>query len=145
MRAACLIALFALPGMAAAALPEPGPAAARQVIERYYAAIERGDLRAAYLAWDRGGQASGQSLARFRQGFAVTAHSRVVAGAPVNGDAGMSQRWIDVPVDVYAVLKNGQRQHFRGRYRMHRVVAGVGASPNQQHWHIDSAKLSRVG
>ena len=77
-------------------------------------------------------------------GRSATAHSRVVAGTPVNGDAGMSQRWVDVPVDVYATLKNGRRQHFRGRYTLHRVVAGVGAPAAQQHWHIASARLTPV-
>jgi hypothetical protein len=144
MRFAFLLALAALPDAARAA-PDTSPAAARRVVEGYYAAIERGDFRAAYRRWDRDGQASGKRFAAFRQGFAATAHSRVVAGTPVDGDAGMSQRWIEVPVEVYAVLKNGQHQHFRGRYRLHRVVEWVGASADQQNWHIASAKLSRVG
>ncbi|WP_103727335.1 hypothetical protein [Novosphingobium sp. HII-3] len=144
MRPALLLVFAALPATAQAA-PHTSPAAARQVVQRYYAAIEGGDFRTAYRLWDRGGQASGKSFAAFRQGFAATAHSKVIAGAPVDGDAGMSQRWIDVPVDVYAVLKNGQRQHFRGRYRLRRVVEGVGAPPAQQNWHIDSARLGRVG
>lgn len=144
MRPALLLAFAALPANAQAA-PDTSPAAARQVVQRYYAAIESSDFRTAYRLWDRGGQASGKSFAAFRQGFAAMAHSKVIARAPVDGDAGMSQRWIDVPVDVYAILKNGQRQHFRGRYRLRRVVEGVGAPPAQQNWHIDSARLSRVG
>jgi hypothetical protein len=53
----------------------------------------------------------------------------------------MSQRWIEVPVDVYATLKNGRSQHFRGSYTLHRVAPGVGAPASQTHWHIASAKL----
>lgn len=136
------LALLAVPALIAAApAPEDGPAQARALIQTYYAAIDRGDFRLAYASWDNGGQASGKTFAAFRAGFAGTARSRVVTGVPRNGDAGMSQRWIEVPADVYATLKNGRSQHFRGRYTLHRVVPGVGAAASQTHWHIASAKL----
>jgi hypothetical protein len=144
MRSSLLLALLAVPAIAAAAPAEPTDAAARQLIVRYYAAIERGDFRSAYLAWDNDGQASGKTYAAFRQGFAATAHSRVVAGIPTGADAGMSQRWIQVPVDVYATLKNGRQQHFRGRYTLHRVVPGVSENPADTQWHIASATLTAV-
>ncbi|MDF7776330.1 hypothetical protein P1X14_13830 [Sphingomonas sp. AOB5] len=146
MRVSVLIALLGAPALVSAApLQSVGsPAAAKQTVERYYAAIDRGDFRAAYQTWDGNGAASGKSYAAFRQGFAATARSRVVTGTPVNGDAGMSQRWIDVPVDVYATLKNGTRQHFRGRYTLHRVVEGTGAPVAKTRWHIASAKLVAV-
>jgi hypothetical protein len=56
----------------------------------------------------------------------------------------MSQRWITVPVDVYATLKNGKRQHFRGSYTLHRVVPGVSANRADTRWHLSSAKLVAV-
>ena len=124
--------------------PATSPQAAVQVIRDYYAAIDRGDYRSAYAAWDQNGAASGQSFARFRAGFAQTRSVRVIAGAPTNPDAGMSQRRIDVPVDVYAVLRSGKTQHFRGTYTLHRVVEGVGAPASQLSWHIASATLTRV-
>lgn len=121
--------------------PATSPQAAQAVIQHYYAAINRGDYRAAFLAWDRDGAASGRTFASFRRGFAQTATTRVVTQAPINADAGMSQRWIDVPVEVQAVLKNGTRQRFRGSYTLHRVVPGVGAPAARLNWHIASAKL----
>ncbi|MEP9359192.1 hypothetical protein [Sphingomonas sp. KR3-1] len=142
MRALVLTALLALSAPALA--QEPGPQDARDTVSAYYAAIERGDFRTAYGLWDRGGQASGKSYASFRQGFAATAHSRVETRTPRNGDAGMSQRWIEVPVDVYATLKNGKRQHFRGAYTLHRVVAGVSSNPADSNWHLSKAKLVAV-
>jgi hypothetical protein len=143
MRRLILLPVLALAAPSSAA-PDTSPAAARQVVERYYAAIDRGAYRTAYALWDRGGAASGKSYASFRAGFAGTARSRVVTRSATGGDAGMSQRWIDVPVDVYATLKSGRHQHFRGRYTLHRVVAGVGAPVSQQQWHLSSAKLIRV-
>ncbi|MBB5711953.1 hypothetical protein [Sphingomonas xinjiangensis] len=142
MRLIALLALITSP--AAAQTPDTSLAAARQVIERYYAAIERGDFQTAYRSWDGDGAASGKRFGPFRAGFAATAHSRVVTRAPINGDAGMSQRWIDVPVDVYATLKNGHRQHFRGRYTLHRVVEGTGAPASKSRWHIAKARLIAV-
>lgn len=139
------LALLAVPALIAAApAPEDGPAQARALIQTYYAAIDRGDFRSAYASWDNGGQASGKGFAAFRAGFAATARSRVVTGVSRNEDAGMSQRWIEVPVDVYATLKNGRAQHFRGKYTLHRVAPGVGAAASQTHWHIASARLVAV-
>lgn len=139
------IALFAVPALVAATpLREDGPAQATQLIEYYYAAIDRGDFTTAYAMWADNGRASGKSFAAFRAGFASTARSRVVTGAPVNEDAAMSQRWIEVPVDVYATLKNGKRQHFRGKYTLHRLAAGVSTRAADTHWRIKSAKLVAV-
>jgi hypothetical protein len=129
----------------AAQAPATSPQAAVQLVQSYYAAINRGDYRSAYLSWDQNGAASGQGFAKFRAGFAQTRSVRVVTGVPTNPDAGMSQRRIDVPVDVYAVLKNGKKQHFRGSYTLHRVVEGVGAPASQLSWHLSSAKLALVG
>lgn len=134
-------ALLFLSALTGASAPQTSPQAAVQVVQDYYAAINRGDYRGAYLAWDQNGAASGQTFAKFRAGFAQTRSVRVVTKPPVNPDAGMSQRRIDVPVDVYATLKNGKRQHFRGSYTLHRVVEGVGAPASQLSWHIESAKL----
>lgn len=142
MRIALALALLAAP--VAAHAQEPGPQDARDTVQAYYAAIERGDFRTAYGLWDRGGQASGKSFAAFRQGFAATAHSRVETGRPGDEDAGMSQRWITIPVDVYATLKNGRRQHFRGAYMLHRVVPGVSANRADTRWHLSSARLVAV-
>ena len=143
MRILIAIAAIALAAPASAA-PATSNAAAVQVVQQYYAALNRGDYRTAYGFWDQNGAASGKSYAAFAKGFAQTASTRVVTGTPTNPDAGMSQRWIDVPVDVYAKLKNGTQQHFRGSYTLHRVVAGVGAPVSQQSWHLSSAKLTPV-
>lgn len=142
MRLALAVTLLAAPLPALA--QEPGSQDARDTVQAYYAAIERGDFRTAYGLWDRGGKASGKSFASFRQGFAGTAHSRVETHRPGDEDAGMSQRWITVPVDVYATLKNGRRQHFRGSYTLHRVVPGVSANRADTLWHLSSAKLVAV-
>lgn len=135
-------ALFA--ALPAAAQSWKSPAAARAVVRDYYAAIDRGDYRRAYVLWGDGGRASGQSYAAFVRGFARTAHTRVVTSAPTDGDAGMGSIYVTVPVTVEATLKNGHRQRFAGRYVLRRVNDVDGATPAQLHWHLAQAKLSTV-
>ena len=138
---ACLLAAVV---PVAAASPDPRPAAARAVVQRYYRAIERGDYRAAWRQWDRGGAASGQSLDAFTRGFARTAHVRVTAGAPTDDEGAAGSAFVTVPVRVDAVLKDGTHQRFAGRYVLRRVNGVDGATRDQLGWHIDSAALRRV-
>lgn len=139
-----LLAALALPGVAAAQSYQSSPAAARAVVARYYAAIDRGDYRSAYLLWDRGRQASGTSLAAFTRGFARTAHTGVRTGAPTDAEGAAGSSFITVPVQVDAVLKNGARQHYAGSYTLRRVNDIDGATPTQRRWHIASASLKPV-
>lgn len=143
-RLAALIVFVAPLAAPAAAQGPASPEAARGVIESYYAAIDRGGFRAAYLCWDRGGAASGKSYAAFRAGFARTARTRVTTYAPTGREGAAGSSFITVPVDVRATLKNGARQHFRGRYVLRRVNDVSGASPEHLRWHIASARLVAV-
>ena len=136
--------LAAAVALVAATSPATSHEAAVEAVQDYYSALNRGDYRAAYSAWDQDGAASGQTFAQFRAGFLQTATVRVVTQPAINPDAGMSQRTIDVPVDVHATLRNGKKQHFRGTYTLRRVVEGVGAPASQLSWHLSSAKLVPV-
>ena len=136
-----LALLLAAPVAAGAPAADRTPAAARAVVQRYYDAIEHGRYRTAYALWSRDGRASGKSYAQFVRGFARTAHSRVVAGRPAQGEGAAGSLYITVPVTVTATLKNGARQRFRGSYTLRRVNDVPGATPAQLRWHIDSASL----
>ncbi len=144
MRKTLLSALLAIASAAAHAAPADSPQAAQEVVQQYYADINRGDFPAAYAAWDEDGNASGKTLGGFGAGFADTARSNVVTRAPGTIDAGMMQQRITVPVDVYATLKNGVQQHFRGTYTLHLTDPGVGAPTADLSWHIESAALVEV-
>jgi len=137
-----VVALVVAPfGSAHAEADYASPAAARTIVEEYYKAIDERDYRTAYRLWGGEGSASGKTYSRFRQGFAQTAHSRVMTDAPVNGDAAMGSVYVDVPVEVFATLKNGRKQHFRGYYTLRRVNDVDGASSAQLHWHLTSSML----
>lgn len=138
--------MLILPLLALAAVQpiDRTPEQARGVVQRYYAAIERGDYRSAYRLWSGKGQASGQSYAAFSRGFARTAHTRAVAGKPTDGEGAAGSTFITVPVRVYATLKNGRHQRFAGQYILRRVNDVDGATREQLSWHLTSATLRTV-
>ena len=110
-------------------------------IRVYYAALDAGEFARAYRLWGREGEASGQSYAQFRQGFAATRATEVTITGPVESEGAAGSIYATVPVDVSATLKDGARQHFTGRYVLRRVNNVPGASEEQLNWHIESASL----
>lgn len=128
----------------AGAAADKTPAAARAVVVRYHAAIEHRRFREAYRCWSGGGQASGKSFAAFARGFAGTAHSRVVAGRPFDGEGAAGSLFVRVPVTVTATARDGTRQRFAGTYTLRRVNGVDGATAEQLRWRLASASLKRV-
>lgn len=124
--------------------PGTSPQDAQELVQRYYSNINHGNYAAAYALWSNGGKNSGKSLSQFRAGFAQTARVSVITHAPGPIDAGMMQERIAVPVDVYATLRSGARQHFQGSYTLHLTQPGVGAPAADLTWKIDSASLRPV-
>lgn len=139
-----LLALAAAVQVATAQPIDRSPEAARAVVRRYYAAINRGDHRSAYRLWSGGGRASGQSYEAFVRGFARTARTKVIAGAPTDGDAGAGSVFVAIPVRIDATLKDGRQQRFAGRYVLRRVNDVPGATPEQLSWRLASAKLREI-
>ncbi|HEY9672490.1 MAG TPA: hypothetical protein V6D11_13670 [Waterburya sp.] len=115
-----------------------------QAIRNYYSAINRRDYQQAYSAWDRDGAASQQSFEQFKQGFANTASTAVTVGEPGRLDGAAGSTYIEIPVTVTAVTKNGTRQRFRGSYVLRRVNDVPGSTLEQRRWHLYSAHITRV-
>ena len=118
---------------------ETSAAAAAQVVRNYYAAVSRGDYRAAFALWH-----GAQSYSSCRQGYAATRSAKVrflKAGTP-EGAAGSI--YLDLAVRVDAVLRSGARQHFVGHYTLRRVNDVPGSTAAQRRWHIESAHLKQV-
>ena len=114
---------------------------AAQVVQRYYAAIQQRDYRTAYLLWADSGRASGQTLEQFVAGFAQTDQAKVTIGDDVRVEGAAGSQYATVPVQVEAVLGNGQPQHFAGTYTLRRSLVG-GAASEQRTWHIHSANVA---
>lgn len=137
--------IVTLLALAAAVQPaEKTPAAARMMVERYYAAIDQGRYATAYRLWANRGAASGRTLGAFTTGFTRTRHTHVVTGVPTDAEGAAGSVFITVPVKVRAVLKDGTRQRFVGSYVLRRVNDVPGATPEQLRWHIASARLRAV-
>lgn len=116
------------------------PGAAADVVRHYYAAIDARDFRRAYVLWDGDGAASGRTFAAFAGGFANTAHVAVDLGAPGAIDAAAGSRYIEIPVTVRAITRDGAAQRFAGSYVLRRSEVD-GATEAQRRWRFYSAKL----
>ena len=111
-----------------------------QVIRDYYQAINQRDFERAYHAWGDGGANSNQTIDEFRRGYDQTDHVVVEIGQPGRIDAAAGSRYIDIPVEITATMKNGQVQHFSGSYSLRRTVV-EGSTPEQQTWHFYTADI----
>ncbi len=128
--------------------PTPGPTAdstaVREVIRRYYAAIDSRDFASAYAVWSRDGEASGQSYESFAEGFAATTRTRVEFAGPVTFEGAAGSIFATVPVRVRATTTAGEDTRFEGVYELRRVSDVPGATPEQLQWHIHGASLEAV-
>lgn len=115
-------------------------AAAVAVLERYYAAIDEGDYRAAYALWSDGGASSGQTFDEFAAGYENTEEARVEAGKPGRIEGAAGSRYIVIPVVVHATTVDGTRQRYVGGYTLRRSVVD-GATSEQRSWRIYSAEI----
>lgn len=122
--------------------PQPQTSAddAANVVRAYYRAIDERRYGDAYRQWASDGAASGKSFEAFRDGFASTATVDVAPGppGPIEGAAG--SRYVEIPVRLTAVARDGTRQTFVGTYTLRRSVVD-GATPAQRAWRIHSARI----
>jgi hypothetical protein len=119
------------------------PAAARQVVVDYYAAIDARDYAKAYSLWSNDGAASGQSFEHFSGGYANTRSVKASVGDPVDEEGAAGSRFIQVPVELKALQKDGSERNYHGRFTLRAVMAD-GASEEQRHWHLASAEMQRL-
>ena len=114
---------------------------AANVVQTYYALIGERKYRQAWALWGHDGKDSGMTAQAFAASFDKYREYHANVGAPGQADAGMSQRWVSVPVQVYGQLKTGKSFSMLGSMTLHRIVAGVGGPASQQRWHIRTTDL----
>jgi hypothetical protein len=138
------------PGVAATPAPVDSAAlvdrdsaeGAANVVRAYYRAINERRYEQAYRLWASDGAASGKSLDGFRDGFGNTASVDVELEIPGRIEGAAGSRYVEIPVRITAVAKDGGRQVFSGSYTLRRTVVD-GASAEQRAWRIYSAKVRR--
>jgi hypothetical protein len=120
---------------------------ARDVVASYYNAINLSQYARAFSyklrgAPERSSDALNAQYARFRDGYAHTAHVQLRLGQPVL-DAGMSKLYSAVPVVIEALSDTGKRQTYAGCYTLVQVSAAVQDYVPFDPIRIESAKLTR--
>ncbi|KQS04222.1 hypothetical protein ASG11_08130 [Sphingomonas sp. Leaf357] len=115
---------------------------AANVVQTYYALLGEKKYRQAWALWGHGGQDSGMSADAFAASFDKYSEYHANVGAPGRIDAGMSQRWVTVPVQVYGRLKaGGTPVYMLGSVTLHRVVPGVSDDKSDQTWRLKTADI----
>ena len=122
-------------------LPQLVAQGAANVVQTYYAHLEQGEFRKAWLLWGGRGEASGMTAQAFAASFGKYSEYHANIGAPGEIDAGAGQRYVTVPVQVYGRLKEGNRPFYMlGSVTLHRTEVD-GASAEQRSWRIRSADI----
>ncbi|MEG3123263.1 hypothetical protein U1738_04995 [Sphingomonas sp. GB1N7] len=115
---------------------------AANVVQIYYALLGEKKYREAWALWGHGGQDSGMSADAFAASFDKYSEYHANVGAPGKVDAGMSQRWVTVPVQVYGRLKAGETPvYMLGSVTLHRIVPGVSDDKADEAWHLKTADI----
>lgn len=119
---------------------------AANVVQTYYALLEAGKYRDAWLLWRNRGQASGMSAEAFAASFAKYSEYHAAIGAPGRIDAGAGQRYVTVPVQVYGRLKAGNRPfNLLGSATLRRAGDVDGATAEQRRWRIERIEVAPRG
>jgi hypothetical protein len=132
--------VFAL--FCAAPYQEPTVQDAVALLEGYFADLDAGRYARAYAAWRTG--SNPQTEADFKAGYAHTTSVAANIGEPGAIDAGAGQRYIEIPVSIFATLDGGTVQHFEGSYVLHHTANIPGATVEQLTWHISTATVTQT-
>jgi len=120
---------------------EKTPAAAKQVLDDYFAALATKQYRAAYRMWSGNGAATGMTEAEFAASFAKYKiyDGRAFKAGDTEGAAGSI--YIEFPVTVTGILAKGGGFHLSGPMTLKRVNDVDGSTAQQRRWHISSSGL----
>ena len=105
------------------------------IVQTYYALIGEGKYAQAFALRD--GASGPKTAAEFAASFAPYSEYHANVGAPGPVDAGAGQRYVTVPVQVYARLKAGAKPVYEiGNLTLHRTGDVDGATLAQRTWRI---------
>lgn len=117
---------------------------AANVVQTYYALLEAGKYRSAFALRDMRGSDDADPDS-FAADFARFSEYHANIGAPGPVDAGAGQRYVTVPVQIYARLKQGAKPVYEiGSVTLHRTADIDGATAAQRTWRIQAIALKAV-
>ena len=120
---------------------EKSAAAARKVIDAYFAALATKHYGQAYRMWGGNGEATGMSEAAFAASFAKYKIYDGTAYKPGDTEGGAGSIYIEFPVTVTGLLAKGGGFHLSGPITLKRVNDVDGSTAQQRRWHIASSGL----
>jgi hypothetical protein len=109
---------------------------AANVVQSYYALIESGRHREAWRLWSDGGEASGMNAAAFAASFDGYREYHANIGAPGEMEGAAGSSYVEIPVQVYGRLSNGEPFNRRGSVRLRRCNNVPGCTEEQLKWRI---------
>ena len=113
------------------------PAAAKKVVEAYFAALSERRYADAYRMFP----GSGMSASAFAASYAKYRTFKATVGVPGDTEGGAGSIYIEIPVVVTGTLRDGGPFRMEGPIALRRVNDVDGASPAQLRWHIFSSAL----
>lgn len=115
---------------------------AGNVVQSYYALLGARKFAEARALWRPGSAGAGRDLATFARGFDRYSEYHANIGTPGRIDSGAGQRYVTVPVRVYARLKADRSPSYEvGTVTLHRTANIDGATAEQRSWKIDTIAL----
>ncbi|CAN5430487.1 hypothetical protein BH10PSE15_BH10PSE15_07910 [soil metagenome] len=112
---------------------------AANVVQTYYALIGAGKYQQAWKLWHGGGAGSRETAADFAGGFSPYSEYHANVGAPGRVDAGAGQRFVTVPVQVYARFKDTRKPFYEiGSVTLQR------SDVDRSSWRIQQVALKPV-
>lgn len=114
---------------------------AGQVVQSYFALIEQGRYAEAWRLWGEDGRASGMSEAEFAASFGRYREYHAQIGAPGRIEGAAGSLYVEIPVQAYGRLANGEPFNMLGPVRLRRVNDVPGSTDAQRRWHIVESGL----
>lgn len=125
------------PAVKTEALDPDSAEAAVDVLRRYYGLISDGKYRDAWALWGHQGQDSGMTADAFAASFEKYTSYDATVGVPGEVDAGMMQRWVEIPVKITGKLKDGSGFVMEGPVVLHHIARDMEEVPaDDKEWRI---------
>lgn len=119
--------------------PPPAPTsaeAAAGVVRKYFTLLETQQYSLAWRYWADNGRASGSSEQAFADSFGKYAELRATVGAPGRIEGAAGSLYVEVPVSLRGLLRDGNRFEQPGVVTLRRVNDVPGSTAEQRRWHI---------
>ncbi|MET4664478.1 hypothetical protein [Sphingomonas sp. PvP056] len=118
---------------------------AATVVQTYFGLLGARRFVDARALWQSGADGAGRDPAAFAATFDRYSEYHANVGAPGRIDAGAGQRYVTVPVQVYARLKADRAPDYAiGTVTLHRAGDIDGATAAQKQWKIAKVALTPV-